>query len=165
MEGLFSPCTPRLQDMIEDIVQQREHEDNITYERPDCNFEAINELNLDISTDEFLSAGRAFTYGDLHAMLENEDTLAWLTPHAAVARDGGLAVIAWEQQLDQELSCFYFSVDGEGLVGCLMASSPEYLLEICDVVLRLLAVSLVQSLRLNDMSCLEFLIKAAVWRI
>jgi hypothetical protein len=48
--------------------------------------ELLQEVNLDVSTEELLSAERAFTYADLYAMLGKRDTIAWLTPHAAVAR-------------------------------------------------------------------------------
>jgi hypothetical protein len=51
MERLFSPCT-RLRDTLE--LE-----------------EFFEELNLDVSTEELLSAERAFTYADLYAMLGN----------------------------------------------------------------------------------------------
>jgi hypothetical protein len=92
----------------------------------------------------------AFTYADLHAMLVNKDTVAWLTPHTAVARDGNSGdrlIHAWDQ-LDE--SCrFCFSVDGKDVIA--LAVSPEHLLEICDIVLRLLAVSVVHSIRLINL--------------
>jgi hypothetical protein len=45
------------------------------------------ELNLDVSTDEFLSAERGFSYTDVYAMLGNViGTVAWLTPDAFVGR-------------------------------------------------------------------------------
>jgi hypothetical protein len=71
MEHLFSPCT-RLRGVL---MSQR-------YRGP----EGLQELNLDVSTEEFLSAERGFTYADLYAMIGNESTLAWLTPRAAVVR-------------------------------------------------------------------------------
>jgi hypothetical protein len=75
-------------------------------------------------------------------MLGNEDQIAWLIPHAAVVRDHGEAAHHWGQ-LDE--SCgFRFSADGEDIV--VVDRSPEHLLEISDVVLRLLAVSVVHSL-------------------
>ena len=46
----------------------------------------LRELNLDVSTDEFLSAERAFTYADFYAMVANKNAVVWLTPHAAVVR-------------------------------------------------------------------------------
>jgi hypothetical protein len=74
MEHLFSPCT-RLKDILED-------------ERDDY-YETIKELNLGVSTQELLSAERAFTYADLYAMIEDGKTVAWLTPHTAVVREDG----------------------------------------------------------------------------
>jgi hypothetical protein len=59
MEDLFSPCT-RLQDMLE--RQGR-------FEEIRGPHELLQELNLGVSTDELLSAERAFTYADLHDML------------------------------------------------------------------------------------------------
>jgi hypothetical protein len=81
MERLFSPCT-RLQDRLES--QGR-------IGRPAI----LQELNLDVSTEELRSAERAFTYADLYAMLGNGQTIAWLTPHAAVARKGGRGESYW----------------------------------------------------------------------
>jgi hypothetical protein len=109
------------------------------------------ELNLDVSTEELLSAERAFTYADLYAILGNEDSVAWLTPHAAIAREDGLAMYALEQL--NETCGFGFSVNGRQLFA--LAQSPEYLLEICDVVVRLLAVSAVHRLFLRKKSHLD----------
>jgi hypothetical protein len=81
MERLFSTCT-RLYDRIVENP-----DDYIAYcDNPEHIAENVNELNLDVSTEELLSAERAFTYADLYAMLGNGKTVAWLTPHAAVAR-------------------------------------------------------------------------------
>jgi hypothetical protein len=44
-----------------------------------------------------------------------------------------------------------FSFNANDKEICAMASSPEHLLEICDVVLRLLAASVLLSVRLNNM--------------
>jgi hypothetical protein len=80
-------------------------------------------------------------------MLGNEDMVVWLTPHAAVERKGGIMMSrrGWGQ-LDE--SCFFrFTVDGKQLVA--LARSPEHLLEICDVVVRLLAASVVRSVILH----------------
>jgi hypothetical protein len=126
MEHLFSPCT-RLQDMLED---ERGHD-----------FDNVNELNLDISTEELLSAERAFTYADLYAMLENGKTVAWLTPHTAVVRVDGEGACYWGELRDACYLCF--SVDGKAITA--FARSHEHLLEICDVVLRLLAASVAHS--------------------
>jgi hypothetical protein len=106
----------------------------------------MQELNLDVSTEEFLSTERAFTYADLYAMLGNGDTVAWLTPHAAIARDNGQVMENWGT-LD-ESHRFNVHVDGKDKVA--LARSPEHLLEICDVVLRLLATSVVHSVTLYN---------------
>jgi hypothetical protein len=73
MVRLFSPYT-RLHDLIED-------EGDIGEDTRD-DLHLIEELNLNVPTEEFLSAEWAFTYATLHAMLRNEDKVAWLTPHA-----------------------------------------------------------------------------------
>jgi hypothetical protein len=135
MEHLFSPCT-----RLHDITENQDTRNALDL--------FMEESNLNVSTEELLSAERGFTFADLCAMLGNVyvDTVAWLTPHTAVGRGGGIgmALHAWNQ-LDE--SCiFYFSVDGKEIFA--MALSPEHLLEICDIVLRLLAVSVVHSIRL-----------------
>jgi N-acyl-D-aspartate/D-glutamate deacylase len=108
--------------------------------------EPLQELNLDVSTEELLSAETAFTYADLHAILKSDDTVVWLTPHAAVVRKHRLAMFATSRL---NVRCrFYFNVDGKDIVA--FAHSLEHLYEIFDVVLRLLAVSVVQSIHLCD---------------
>jgi hypothetical protein len=72
MVRLFSPST-RYQDIIEGYGHLEE-------------FRALQEVKLDASIEELLSADRAFTYTDLCAMLGDETTVAGLTPHAGVAR-------------------------------------------------------------------------------
>jgi hypothetical protein len=134
MEQLFSPRT-RLQDM------------DSRFHHP----ELLQELNLNVSTEELLSAERAFTYADLYAMLGNGDTVAQLTPHAAVVRACRTAMRYWKLLGESYRLCF--SADGKEDIMAL-ARSPEHLLEICDVVLRLLTVSVVQSVRLNYWSSL-----------
>jgi hypothetical protein len=130
MERLFSPCTRgRLQ------AFRRGHT------------EPFQELNLDVSTEELLSAERALTYVDLYAMSGNEETIAWLTPHAVVARESKKVV----HYLNQS-NRFSFSADGKDMVA--LARSPEHLLEICDVILRLLARSVVQSVILHSWATL-----------
>jgi hypothetical protein len=101
--------------------------------------ELLKELNLDVSTGELLSAERAFTYADLHATLESKKTVVWITPHVALVRESGSWT--WMNHCEQlEMSCgFLFDADGKGMVA--LARSNEHLLEICDVVLRLLAAS------------------------
>jgi hypothetical protein len=130
MERLFSPCTRLL-----DIVESQ------GLDPP----EDLQELNLDVSTEEFISAERAFTYADLYAMLGNENAVVWLTPHAAVMPDRGRWIHAW---MLLEGSCrYHFIAGGKELI--VLAHSPEHLSEICDVVLRLLAASVVHSVYLD----------------
>jgi hypothetical protein len=137
-ERLFSPCT-RLHDLL------RENQDyldlNIRH-----HIENIKEFNLDVSTEELLSAESAFTYVDLYAMLGNGETTAWLTPDAAIARRDGPVDKCWMQL--REPYRFLFDInDEQNMVA--FSSSPEHLLEICDVVLRLLAASDVHSVILR----------------
>jgi hypothetical protein len=132
MERLFSPCT-RYRDIAEAQGLLRDHD-----------FEGLQELILNVSTPELLSAKRerAFTYADMYAMIENGHRIAWLTAHAAVVRVGdahGRSVYNWEE-LDA-LDCFCFNVDGKEVVA--LARSSEALSEICNVVLLLLAASVV----------------------
>jgi hypothetical protein len=123
----------------------------------DCNiyyweydWETVKELHLDTSTQELLSAERAFTYADLYAMIEDGNTVAWLTPHTAIVRVHGEGSYAWSQ-MDE--SCYFcFSVDGKDIKAC--ARSREHSLEeICDVVFRLLAASVVHSVILSRGIC------------
>jgi hypothetical protein len=138
MEHLFTPCT-RLHDIIENHDAFAEDDDREEY------FETGKELNLDVSTEEFLSAERSFTYADLYEMIEDGWTVAWLTPHAAVERGEVGGMETWE--LMDESLCFCFNVDGKDIHA--FARSHEHLLEICDVVLRLLAVSVAHSVILR----------------
>jgi hypothetical protein len=133
MERLFSPST-RYQDIAESHGRLEEFR-----ARP------LQELNLDVSIEELVSAERAFTYGDLYAMLGNEDTVAWLTPHAFVARQDNRVKYSWPFRL-----CINAD-DDEGIVA--LAGSQEHLMEICDVVLRLLAASDVHSVSVERWSC------------
>jgi hypothetical protein len=89
MEHLFSPCT-RLRDRLVSLGEPYRDPRRLWFQ----------ELNLDASTDEFLSDERALTYADLHAMLGNEDAVAWQTPHAAVTCTGRYGVDYWEEQED-----------------------------------------------------------------
>jgi hypothetical protein len=75
--------------------------------------EWLRELNLDVLTDEFLSIERGFIYADVVEMLGNGDTIAWLTPNAAIVdADGRGMHYCWRQQ--EELWChIYITVDGE----------------------------------------------------
>jgi hypothetical protein len=141
MELLFSPCT-RYRDIVESHGGLEE------FGGP--NPELLRELNLDVSTEELLSAERAFTYADLYAVLGNEDTdtLAWLTPHAAVVRNGEVAR-TWNE-LDELYS---FRCNAEGMDIIAVALSSEHLLEICDFLFRLLAVSVVHSVIIEEWNC------------
>jgi hypothetical protein len=105
----------------------------------------LQELKLDVSTEEFLNAERAFTYADLYAIFENKKVVVWLTPHASLVRDTRI----WMNYRDQlEMSHhFYFNAEGKDIVA--LASSSEHLLEICDVIIRLLAASAVYSVILS----------------
>jgi hypothetical protein len=140
MERLFSPCT-RLYDILES--QGRLGEDGWE------DFETVKELNLDVSTEELLSAERAFAYADLYAMLGNGETIAWLTPHASVH---GKAFI-YGRHAAGSARQFRFTADGKEIIA--LARSPGLLLEICDVVTRLLAVSVVHSMLLESWSSRE----------
>jgi hypothetical protein len=132
MERQFSPCT-RLRDILESQGRRGPPE-------------ILQELNLNVSTEELLSAERAFTYADLYAVLGNEDKVAWLTPHAAIGSVNERLAQTWMQL---HASCrFNFNADGNEIVA--MANSREHLLEICDVVLRLLAASVVHSVTLDN---------------
>jgi hypothetical protein len=95
---------------------------------------------------KLLSAERAFTYADLHAMLGNRNTILWLTPHAAVAREGGGVVYSWERLCESR--CSSFNVDGKRIV--VLARSLEHLSGMCDVVLRLLTASVVHQIILEE---------------
>jgi hypothetical protein len=61
MERLFSPCT-RLYDIVE------------SQGRLLGPTRGLQELNPDVSTEDLISAERAFTYADLYAMLGDEDS-------------------------------------------------------------------------------------------
>jgi hypothetical protein len=137
MERLFSPCT-RLYDLIES--QGHPHPP-----------EELQELNLDVSTEELLSAERAFTYADLYALLGNREMVAWLTLHAAVTRDGEIVVQSWGQLEVSFRLCF--DADGKEIVA--LTRSPEHILGVCDVVLGLLAASVVHSVTLSNVYTTE----------
>jgi hypothetical protein len=122
MQRLFSPCT-RYRDQLESRSSLELAE--ILRRQP----ELLQELNLHVSTEDFLSAERAFTYADLYAMLRNQNTVLWLTAHTAVVRADVMDIF----------SCFYyftFNIDGQDISA--LARSPEALSEIVDVVRRLL---------------------------
>jgi hypothetical protein len=136
MKRLFSPCT-RLRDLFESHCR-----------RPPG---GLQELNLDVCTEEFLSTESGFTYADLYAMLGNKSAVAWLTSHAAVARSYERVVRSWNHLSGNHLDgSSYFSLNADGKVLYALACSTEHLLEICDVVIRLLAASVVHSVTLNN---------------
>jgi hypothetical protein len=72
MESLFSRCN-RYPQLTENRAEPFQ-------------YGPLQEINLDVSTEEFLSAEKAFTYADLHDLVGNLKTIAWLTPHASVTR-------------------------------------------------------------------------------
>jgi hypothetical protein len=123
MERLFSPCT-----RLYDTLERRGGLSRRFRRHPE-----LQELNLDVSTEELLSTERAFTYADLYAMLGNQKAIAWLTPHAAVAREGVHAYINWN------LCRFNFNVDGQNMSA--LALSLGALSEILDVVRCLLVAN------------------------
>jgi hypothetical protein len=136
MDRLFSPST-RFYDMLESQGLLDRFRG-----RP----EDLQELSLDVSIEEFLSAERAFSYTDLYAMLGNKNAVVWLTPHAAVMPFGGDGIHAW---IVLDGSCrFFFKADGKEIY--VLAHSPEHLLEICDILLRILAASAVHSVLLDS---------------
>jgi hypothetical protein len=147
MERLFSPCT-----QLHDVLEREGLLDEVIEYNP----EPLQELNLNVSTEEFLCAERAFTFADLYEMLGNEDTVAWLTPHAAVVRNHGEAVQNWNMFEESYGICY--SVDGKDIIA--FARSPEHLLEICDIVLRVLAVSVVDSVIIHRLRSAYGLINA-----
>jgi hypothetical protein len=104
MERLLSPCT-RLHDMLESDDRLEEY----YWE----GFETVKELNLDVSTEDLLSAERALTYADLYVMLGSKNhTVLWLTSHAAVVRADGRGLNYWVQ-LPESCRRFSFTADGK----------------------------------------------------
>jgi hypothetical protein len=145
---LFSRCA-RMYDRLEsDGLISDLHEDD---DRDVI--ESIKELNLDVSTEEFLddATGFACPYADLFEMLGRGETIAWLTPHPVVASDCARAAHSLVR-LD-EFCRFCFFADGRDIVA--LARSPEDLSEICDIVLRLLAADVVHSVTLENWGCLS----------
>jgi hypothetical protein len=136
MDRLFSPCT-RLYAMLES-------QGRLENLRGDP--ELLQELGMDVSTEELLTAERAFTYADLYAMLGNEKAVVWMTPHAAVMPVGGIGMKGWIL-LDGSCRSYFLKTDGKELF--VLAHSPEHLSEICDILLRILAASVVHSVYLE----------------
>jgi hypothetical protein len=80
MDRLFSPCT-RYRGIVlsrcdRDMLRHRD----VFGRHP----ELLQELNLDVSIQELLSAERALTYADVYAILGNQNAVVWLTPHAFI---------------------------------------------------------------------------------
>jgi hypothetical protein len=92
MEHLFSPCT-----RLYDLLDSHDLLDNFHVDPR----ELMQEQSLDVSTEDFLSAKRAFTYADLYALLGNESTVLWLTPHASVMPTNSRWVRYWGELGDQ----------------------------------------------------------------
>jgi hypothetical protein len=134
MERLFSPCT-RLRDILESQGYRG------TPAR------RLQELNMDVSTEELLCAESGFTFADLYDVLIDGNTVTWLTPHAAVVPLFGTPLYFWGQ-LDESYHFRISTDDGKVIVP--LGLSPDNLLEICDVVLRLLAASVVHSVVLQE---------------
>jgi hypothetical protein len=138
MEHLFSLCT-RLHDLLENQGDLEEFEEDFVIDK---------ELNLDVSTQELVSAERGFTYADLYAMIGNENTIAWLTPSASLTRRGA-KVEDYSEWLEEPgaCKCGFTADDGKHISA--VACSSEALSEICDVVLRLLTASDVHRVELT----------------
>jgi hypothetical protein len=144
MEHLFSPCT-----RLNDLYESGDYLGGLEQRRIMADFENVKELNLDVSPQELLSAERGFTYAHLYAMLESEDTVAWLTPHATIVRPDGRAD-QYTYILTEGYGQFDFNVDDNEIM--VVARSRQHYLEICDVILRLLAASAVHSVFLHNWS-------------
>jgi hypothetical protein len=76
----------------------------------------------------------------------NENAVLWLTPHAAVAPEGEKG-LKYYRPMDGQPCRFCFSADGQVMHA--FALSSEHLLGICDVIIRLLATSVLHSVRLG----------------
>jgi hypothetical protein len=124
MERLFSPFSAN--------TRYRDSQVDREELRRDPNL--LQNRILDVSTEELLSAERAFTYADLYAMLGIGDTVLWFTPDGFIMPTIGRGgVLSLHLQSDYKFS---FKVNGESMV--VLARSYEALLEIVDVVCRLL---------------------------
>jgi hypothetical protein len=95
-------------------------------------------------------------------MIESKNAVAWLTPHAVVAREDGAGASAGGQ-LEKYLY-FRFNADGKE-INAFARSHYEHLLEISDVVLRLLAASVVHTVELSRWSCQNVFSVLPAWSI
>jgi hypothetical protein len=91
MERLFSPCT-RLRNIF------GRHGPHVL----------LRELELDVSTEDLLSAERSLTYADFYAMLENRRTVTWMTPYGAVMRANWRALEVILRRTGSGHACFPF---------------------------------------------------------
>jgi hypothetical protein len=81
------------------------------------------------------------------------DTMVWCTPSAAVFRKSAIANICILGDGNDRFMC---NVDGKDMH--VLARSPEHFSEVCNVIVRLLAASVVHSVVLTW-------INAPTWRI
>jgi hypothetical protein len=107
MERLFSPST-----RFHDILDRQGRLEEFLRGHPG----GLQELNLNVSTEEILSAERAFTYADVYAILGNHNTVAWLTPHAAVVTASGRGIICCD---------YRFRLNADGNEMYVLACSPS----------------------------------------
>jgi hypothetical protein len=146
MERLFSPCTG----LHGDLLIQYEADGPVNEDLRDYIVEPVNELNLDVSTEELLSPEMVFTYTDLYAMVVDGNTVAWLNPHAAFVGKSGRAESYYNRfGSTNEDWCGKLEFDADGQEIDVVGASPEHVSEICDIVLRLLAASDVHSVALQ----------------
>jgi hypothetical protein len=136
MERLFSPCT-----RCRDISEGQGRLEDYRFPYSSNSLELWRELNLDVSTEEFLSAERGFTYADLYAMLGDEDSVLWLTPHAAVVRKYDRSHIVSDFIKDEDEKDYRFSFNVNGTEIFAVAPFSVALSEIVDIVRRLLAAN------------------------
>jgi hypothetical protein len=150
MEHLLSPCT-RYRDMAESQFRRF---------RFGGNPERLRELNLNVSTEELLSIKRAFTYADLYAMLGNDETVVWLTPHAVVMRCMRPVVMRCMRPNGLAQLCvptlyfaYRFSINADGKEIFIATSSSAARSEILAIVGRLLAVNTSEVYELDLINC------------
>jgi hypothetical protein len=91
----------------------------------------------------YLPTSFAALKGPLHEVHDRR-YVAWLTPHAAIAR--AVSMREWIQL--PAAGRFDCNTDGKETVA--WAFSPEHLLELCDVVIRVLVASAIHSVNLGS---------------
>jgi hypothetical protein len=125
MEPLFSPYT-------------RYRDSQVGLEKSRGDPKLLQDLILDVSTEELLSADRAFTCADLYAItLGNGDTVLWFTPDAFIMPTIGRGRL-FPSRLQNDYK-FSFNINGKSTVA--LARSSSALLDIVDVVCRLLVAN------------------------